>query len=145
MENTQEIKLVDVETVLSQLDVKEFDEILDEVEEITGKRDYDKALKAPRLFSIILSKQNGREVLKQMIIDSQQEGYETVWSRAKVYNLVRYLEKEGLEHGNTREKLSRDEFLEALNIFEICKKAAKMYEEVEEKNTSKQLVKTTDN
>lgn len=118
-----------------------FNEVLDEVGLETDNYNYDKALLLPKLLKIILSKKSGREALKEMILYSQQPGYEMVWPRAKAYKLASFLNEKSLEPGYAKDKLKNDEFIDALNLFEIAKKQEKQFEEYKEKQKGREKVK----
>ena len=112
-----------------------FDEVLENVFEETNNSTYDKALETPGMLGIILRRKKGKEILKQMIIDSQAPGYSSEWAREKAFKLAGYINYVYLD--NSKEKLSSADFKRVLATFEISSKVVDNKDSEINKNTKK--------
>ncbi len=143
MEDSEELIIVEEVKKASTRDKKVFNDVLEEVKKETNNSHYDKTLECPRLLSIILSKVNGIDVLKEMIRYSQEPGYEYRWPREKAYKLASLINEDGKSSGFA-DRLSISEFASVLNIFEVTEKPPVMTDSNNEKKTGKTLVKKID-
>lgn len=120
---------------------KIFKEVLEEVQKETNNYHYDRALAIPSLLRMILKRERGREILKQMIIDSQRSNYELEWARGKAFKLASYINY--IYTGSKSERVTEDEFKRALATFEIHSKVVES-NNLESSNGNKKLIKIRD-
>ncbi len=142
MNNDTEDK-IEVEDIMKNYSdyVVILNEVVEEVGSVTGDYSFDKALLMPKLLRIILNKKCGREALKEMIIYSQQPGYEFEWPRGKAHKLANFLNYKSTIPGYSKDKLKSEEFMDVLNAFELAKKQEKQVKEYNEKKLVKEKVK----